>query len=156
VRVLLCPASRRKPGATPLSTFAASEDAGFTRADFAGKLLGKTATGGLLYGYVRMPGHTQNAAILSGRPPKRNGGSLVVTVENFGLTASAPAVVSVTVKLADKPVTLKGLAPAIAPYGRTEVRLELPASLPSLEKAKLETVIDVEGAYPEKFDSILP
>lgn len=136
-------------------TFAAGAEAGFTRAEFAGKLFGKTKTGALLFGYVRMPGHTAATAILSGRPPKITGDKLTVTVENFGLAESKPAVVRVALTASGKTFALEGTAPAIAPYGSAQVSLALPAEFPKDAPATLETVVDATGVHPEKFGSKL-
>lgn len=60
--------------------------------EFAPKLLGRDAKGGVAYGYVRNPMADFEPAVLSLMKPEQRGDKVVVEVENFGLKASETAV----------------------------------------------------------------
>lgn len=78
-------------GADLILTFEGNGN-GFTEDNFSGKLLGKTSSGKLLYGYSRLPDVTYGDAILSAAAPKiklKNGTlDFRMDVKNFGLSAS--------------------------------------------------------------------
>lgn len=67
---------------------------GITAEEFAPKLLGKTSSGKLLYGYARLPWVSYNDPILSARMPilTSDGQKMAVVVENFGQVKSKSAV----------------------------------------------------------------
>lgn len=144
---------RKKVGSDVELTFA-TPDTGLTREDFAAKLLGKTASGGLLYAFGRTPAFVAPTASLTGRPPRRVAGELVVPVENFGTAASAKSVVRVTLRTKEGAQVFTGEAGPIPSYGRLDVKLTSSKPLPAGECAA-ETVVDAEGAHPEKFGSRL-
>lgn len=104
---------------------------GIEPADYAGKLLGRTRRGELLYGYVRLPGHTAPTAILSPRQPELHGAdTLSITVENFGLAASDPATMQVKFRGSDR-TTKEGavVLPAMQPKATAKVAIRIPAGV---------------------------
>jgi len=72
---------------------------GITEDNFAGKLLGKTSSGKLLFGYARLPWVDYIEPALSAQRPRfaksENGFKIAVEVQNFGQVASRPAVVKI-------------------------------------------------------------
>ncbi len=74
---------------------------GFTKENFAGKLLGKTSQGKLLFGFTRLPWVTYGEPILSSRNPKliQENGTLKLQVEvsNYGLSASPSSKVKIEI-----------------------------------------------------------
>lgn len=119
--------------------------------DYCAKLLGKTKTGGLLFSYVLLPGHTTPTATLSPRQPVfTSPDTLGLTVENFGLAASDPASLQITLRGPDR-VTHKLSAdlPGIAPYGRAEVSVKLPQiTLPPNAEYQVEITTPCKGSQP--------
>lgn len=105
--------------------------AGFTPADFVGKLLGKDKKGGLIFGYVRLPGQAKPAPILALRAPQLSGaGAVSLVVENFGQVASAALPLQVLFKTgAGDPTPAKMDVPAIPPYGSVTVEVKVPETL---------------------------
>lgn len=70
---------------------------GITADEFAPKMLGKTKSGELLFGYARLPYVDYQPALLSARRPvyDKDKAELKVEVQNFGLSASTPTEVEV-------------------------------------------------------------
>lgn len=99
---------------------------GITAEEFAPKLIGKTTSGKLLYGYARLPWISYNDPILSARMPvfASDSPDISVVVENFGQIASAPAVLTLE-QLQDGNRKAIGQAEltSLAPYGKTNVTL---------------------------------
>lgn len=93
---------------------------GFSAENFAGKLLGKTNKGKLLFGWSRLPGVDYIAPILSARLPVFTGNMAEVEVQNFGQVASEPAEVEVLID--GKPLT-SGSVPVLQPFGKTVVKM---------------------------------
>lgn len=91
-------------------------DMGINADEFAPKLLGRTKTGRLVYGYSRLPGYNYMPAILSSRQPilSSNHDSLTITVENFGLSTSKRVQASV---YADDAMIGTCRIQSLAPYG---------------------------------------
>ena len=58
--------------------------------EWAPKLIGRSITGKLLWGYARLPYVNYRPAVLSASAPYEKDGTWYVEVENFGLTASEP------------------------------------------------------------------
>ncbi|WP_026953609.1 glycoside hydrolase family protein [Algoriphagus vanfongensis] len=65
-------------------------ESGFTKENFAGKLIGKNQDGELVFGYSRLPGIDYTPAILTTRKPKFKWDEdlVEVVVENYGLSPS--------------------------------------------------------------------
>jgi len=100
---------------------------GFADHNFAGKLLGRTAEGKLLFGYCRLPWVEYDEPILSARRPETalRAGRRVLKVEvsNHGQVASQPSKLRVAAE--GMPEAL-ATCPALPPYGKTVVVVVLP------------------------------
>jgi hypothetical protein len=120
----------------------------FSPKDPVAKLLGKSKQGELVLGHVRAPIHPGLTSILSPQPPRpTEPGKLGVMVENFGLKASAPTQVNLTLSSEGRePVTLTAPVPELAPYAGTEVMLEVDPKLVEGGSFKVETVVGEPGA----------
>lgn len=81
--------STKNEGKDLVVTFDAKGN-GITAEEFAPKLLGKTTSGKLLFGYARLPWVSYNDPILSARMPivSPDSQDMNVVVENFGQVAS--------------------------------------------------------------------
>ena len=115
----------KKEGKDLIVTFDAKGH-GITAEEFAPKLLGKTTSGKLLYGYARLPWVSYNDPILSARMPEfiSGGQDIKIVVENFGQVASKPAVLKLE-QLQDgnrKEIGQAKVA-ALTPYGKTNATL---------------------------------
>lgn len=115
----------------------------FLPSDPVAKLLGKTKQGELVLGHVRAPGHPGSVAILSPQPPRLTSpGSLSVIVENFGIKASAPSTVKITLSgEGQQPVIVTAPVPELAPYAAIEVTLKVDPKLVEGKSLKLETTV---------------
>ncbi len=102
---------------------------GFADHNFAGKLLGRTSDGKLLFGYCRLPWVDYNEPILSVRRPEvtRDGEKIVLTIEvsNHGQVASKPS--EIQIEAADIPA-VTATCPALEPYTKTTIDVPLPES----------------------------
>ena len=99
---------------------------GITAEEFAPKLIGKTTSGKLLYGYARLPWISYNDPILSARMPvfASDSPDISVVVENFGQIASAPAVLTLEqLQDGNRKAIGKAELTSLAPYGKTNVTL---------------------------------
>ena len=91
----LKPYPQKKIGTHLLVTFNANGN-GLQPTDFAAKLLGKTSTGHLLFGYSRLPGVQYLEPILSTLAPTViNANTLSVEVQNFGQVPSTKTTLTV-------------------------------------------------------------
>lgn len=107
---------------------------GITPDEFAPKLIGKTQSGKMLYGYTRVPWVDYNEPILSARKPvltsDAKGTNLKITVENFGQIASRKATLQVTYKHLGTSVKVGTVkVPALQPYEGKEVSFVSPVAL---------------------------
>jgi hypothetical protein len=143
----------KESGRDLIVTFPASGH-GFTADDFAGKLLGKTKRGELLFGYARLPGQTYIEPILRSRAPQMSRQAegeleLRVPVENFGQVASSAGWVEVGFTQGNSRTRLaRANFPAIRPYGRHDAVLTMPAQLrPGVYAA--EVILHVPGRPAE-------
>jgi len=96
--------------------------------EFAAKMIGKTSTGKLLFGYARLPGVNFIEPILSPLLPvittKENGFSLKVEVQNFGQIASKTAKLKVFFIKDNKDVEVATSKIAgLKPYEKTTIDL---------------------------------
>ncbi|MDR1338878.1 MAG: glycoside hydrolase family protein [Prevotellaceae bacterium] len=111
---------------------------GITADEFAPKLIGKTVSGSLLYGYVRLPGTDYIEPILSAKAPiftlRPQGVDLSMEVGNFGQTASQETVLKISVEKDGNRIELGNAhIPALKAYEKTG--LMLPGKL-SFEKGR--------------------
>ncbi len=106
---------------------------GFTAANFAGKLLGKTAAGKLLFGYSRLPGVTYGDAYLSADIPVAyvadEALNVSVSVKNFGLSASDVQKLNVRIFSGETEQALTVCVPALASHEQTTVTASAEAKL---------------------------
>ncbi|MDX1284401.1 MAG: hypothetical protein R3182_05300, partial [Draconibacterium sp.] len=101
---------------------------GFTEDNFAGKLLGKTSDGKLLFGYSRLPGIDYVEPALSARKPiltpLKTGLQVDVEVQNFGQVASEKAEIEILVyKDGEELSFTKVNIPPLKPWEKTNVSL---------------------------------
>ncbi len=120
----------------------------FSPKDPVAKLLGKSKEGDLVLGHVRAPIHPGPTAILSSQPPRlTEPGKISVMVENFGIKASAPTTLKVTLSGESvQPITVTAPVKEIAPYAGTEVTLNLDPKLASGTSFQVETTVGEPGA----------
>jgi hypothetical protein len=101
---------------------------GITDDNFAAKLLGKTSSGKLLFGYARLPWLEYIEPAFSARKPvitpKDNGFDITVEVQNFGQVASKPADFKIVYRRNDQEVEVAtGKVGALKPFEKTTVEL---------------------------------
>ncbi|MBV5314581.1 MAG: glycoside hydrolase family protein [Prolixibacteraceae bacterium] len=116
-----------KSGADLIVTFDATATQ-FPEDEFAAKMLGKTTTGKLLFGYARLPGVEFIEPVLSPLMPvitaSNSGFNLKVEVQNFGQVASKKAKLKVAYMKDNNEIDLaSGAIPALKPYEKTTVTL---------------------------------
>jgi hypothetical protein len=114
-------------GADLIVTFDAAYN-NYPADEFAAKMLGKTSTGKLFFGYARLPGVNFIEPILSPLLPviaaNSNGFSLKVEVQNFGQVASKKAKLKVGFIRDNNDVEVAtGTIPSLKPYEKTTVKL---------------------------------
>jgi hypothetical protein len=129
-----------KSGQDLIVTFRGADN-GMTDDNFVAKLLGKTISGKLLFGYARLPGINYIEPILSARMPtftKNDQGYMVeIEVENFGQVASE--VSSLKIKVTDKNGNIKNITGKIPP-------------LDSFQKTKLSLKVDMDHKENKELD----
>lgn len=123
-----CKAVRSEKSGADLIVMFDGAGSGITQEDFSAKLLGKTKSGKLLFGFTRLPGQTYIEPILSARKPavtKSNSRYRIdIEVQNFGQVASAPSEIQlIDLKTETKSVIASGEVPALKPYQKTVVTL---------------------------------
>jgi hypothetical protein len=101
---------------------------GFSEDEFAAKLLGKTSTGKLLFGYARLPGinfiEPMLSALLPVITPSGDGFSLKVEIQNFGQVTSKTAKLKVAYLKENKETDLGSVKiHPLKPYEKTNVEL---------------------------------
>jgi hypothetical protein len=133
---------------------------GFTADNFAGKLIGKTTDGKLLFGYSRLPGVDYIESILSARKPIveiiNNQVHVKTEIQNFGQVDSGESELKIFVQLNQEDKLLaEGKIPKLAPFEKTEVPLK---SLNNLEKNKtyeVKVILTHPGQKPVVFTTQL-
>ena len=101
---------------------------GITDDEFAPKLIGKTKSGKLLYGYARLPYIKYIEPILSALlpvfTPTANGFEHDIEVQNFGQVASEKTTLKLEYEKDDKMMEIGTVAvPALNPYEKTNVKI---------------------------------
>ncbi len=117
----------KKEGKDLVVSFSAAGH-GFSDHNFAGKLLGRTSTGKLLFGYSRLPWVAYDEPILSARNPVLKGEQIAVEITNYGESASKPSKVLVTM-ISEKGLairTIQGTCPALEPLATATLNLKAP------------------------------
>jgi len=116
-----------RSGADLIVTFDGTGN-GITPDNFTAKLLGKTSSGKLLFGYARLPWLSYLEPALSACPPsiakKDDGFTAAVEVQNFGQVASTPAPLDIVYHTDDGDVEIaSGKVPALEPFEKTVVEM---------------------------------
>jgi hypothetical protein len=135
-------------------TFDATDN-GIPEDEFAAKMIGKTSTGKLLFGYARLPGVSFIEPILSARLPEvspaENGLSLKIEVQNFGQVESKTTDLKVMYIKDEKEIEFTaGKIPAIKPYEKTDVELKCTNIFDKGVEYTIVVSINAEGRNPVK------
>lgn len=115
----------KNEGKDLIVTFDAKKS-GLTAEEFAPKLLGKTVSGKLLYGYARLPWISYNDPILSAQMPvfSLDGQQMDIVVENFGQVKSKSAVLKLEwIQNENKRKIGQTKLSSLAPYEKINVTL---------------------------------
>jgi alpha-L-fucosidase 2 len=142
----------KRSGKDLIVTFDGSAN-GFTQKNFAGKLLGKTPQGKLLFGYARLPWLDYIEPALSARMPKitetAQGFHIAVEVQNFGQVTSEPAPLKIMHLSDEREQELAtGLVPALGPFERTTVELSCAKLFKAGAAQQLRVLINPADPYP--------
>ena len=150
-------------GAAPLKTEKDGHDLvavfpgkgmGFKDDNFAGKLLGRTAAGKLLFGYTRLPWVIYDEPILTVRQPRVAGQGkdrkLRIEVSNYGLVPSKPSEVRITAPGAD---TFTATCPALKPYERTTIEAAIPETCVSGRDYEFRIATGLDLQQPNTFSA---
>jgi len=125
---------------------------GFTPENFAGKLLGKSANGKIVFGWARLPGANPDVPLLSPLSPKfeftDDGLEAYVEIQNFGQAASKEASVGV---LSGDDELARGNVRALRPFEKSMVRLICKRALPRGSKHEITVRVDCEELPSECF-----
>ncbi|GAA3564005.1 glycoside hydrolase family protein [Snuella lapsa] len=126
---------------------------GLTESNFAGKIIGKSSKGDLLFAYTRLPGVDYVTPILSARLPKikpsLKGAGLTVEVQNFGQVPSKKAKIMIVCSKGGKDIDIiKGTVPELLPFEKTDVYLKSKASFDKGETYKIKVVINPDTSNP--------
>ncbi len=115
----------KKSGPDLIVTFNALGN-GITEEEFAPKLIGKSVSGKLLYGYTRLPWINYNESILSARMPVFSAGSGTIEVQNFGQVSSKQAILKIYLQKAGTQIEIgsEEISPLNA-YEKTNVAVDL-------------------------------
>ena len=122
---------------------------GLTSKNFAGKLLGNTTAGTLLFGWSRLPGVNYIEPILSARAPVFEGKTAQVRVENFGQVASMPA--EIKIRLSGIEIA-SDTVPAVLPFHDVVVQLNC-SNVPSHKTETVTVQIMSNGSVLSSFST---
>jgi len=136
------------------------EGNGLTDENFAAKLLGKTSSGNLLFGYARLPGVNYIEPALSARKPEitllENGMQLDVEVQNFGQVPSGNSKIKVCLlQNGDEKVLANGDIKPLKPFEKTIVSLKSDNVLKKGESYKVRVILISDDQIPVTLDTIL-
>lgn len=109
----------RQEGGDLIVTFS-GKGSGIDANEWAPKLIGRSKTGKLLWGYARLQYVNYNPAILSPSAAYEKDGLQWVEVENFGLTESEPQTITIK-NVKNKEVSVS--VPALKPYEKKVLKL---------------------------------
>lgn len=113
------PIKARQEGGDLIVTFS-GKGSGIDANEWAPKLIGRSKTGKLLWGYARLQYVNYNPAILSPSAAYEKDGLQWVEVENFGLTESEPQTITIK-NVKNKEVSVS--VPALKPYEKKVLKL---------------------------------
>ncbi|MDF7824805.1 glycoside hydrolase family protein [Pontiellaceae bacterium B12227] len=142
--------NRVKDGDDLILVFRAA-DSKLTEDNFAGKLLGQTRDGKILFGWSRLPGVVYDVPVLSALAPKfeytQTGMDAFVEVTNFGTVDSEASVVKV---LKGDTLIAEGNVRGLKPFEKSMVRLCCEKPLPKGSKHEFTVLLDSRGLPTEK------
>lgn len=103
-------------------------NSGITPEEFAPKLIGRTKSGELLYGYTRLPAVEYLEPILSARAPvftaTTNGFDINIEVQNFGQVTSAKSSIRIErCNGKENKTVATGSIPVLTPYQKAPIKL---------------------------------
>ena len=113
------PIKARQEGGDLIVTFS-GKGSGIDANEWAPKLIGRSKTGKLLWGYARLQYVNYSPAILSPSAAYEKDGLQWVEVENFGLTESEPQTITIK-NVKNKEVSVS--VPALKPYEKKVLKL---------------------------------
>ena len=117
-----------------------SEGNGFTKQNFAGKLLGRNIQGEMIFAYCKLPWVDYLEPELSARKPliSSDNKTITVVIENFGQVKSKGSQVEIWMDKAGEEVLLaKGNVSALSSFGSVEVEMDYKLALTRGESVKL-------------------
>lgn len=130
---------------------------GLTIEEFAPKIIGKSKSGELLYGYMRVPWVEYKDAILSAKKPViqiLNGLSYAhIQVDNLGEVKSKAAIAELYAIHDNKEALIaKGAVPQIGSYSNTQVRMLLKGKFDTGKSDRKKIVIKEKGVIRSIFE----
>jgi len=120
------------------------EGNGFTKENFAGKLLGKNIHGDMVFAYCKLPWVDYLEPVLSARKPliSSENKTIKVTVENFGQVKSKASHVEVFFDNDGEKVLLAdGKVSALSPFGAVDLEMDYILALTKGESVELQVSI---------------
>ena len=143
---------RTEPDGKDLIAVFSGKGNGFADHNFAGKLLGRTSDGKLLFGYCRLPWVNYTEPILTVRCPQVIGQDgvnvLRIEVSNHGQVAAKPSVIQI-VAANISPVT--AACPALQPYSKASIDVNLPEAFKSGKAYDLQITTGSHLQQPNVF-----
>jgi len=142
----------QRSGRDLIVTFAGAGN-GITRDNFAAKLLGRTSSGKLLFGYARLPWLMYLEPALSARLPilteTKDGSRITVEVQNFGQVASAPADVRIMHCTDARDLELAaGTVPPLKSFEKTTIELTCDKRLKTGVSYDVKVIINPDAPKP--------
>jgi len=145
-------AFRTEKDGADLIAFFHGPSCGFDESNFAGKLLGRTTDGELLFGWAALPWADSEVPLLSPLSPKfeftADGLEAYVEITNFGQLASKPSTVKLMV--GDK-LLAEGKVRALQPFAKAMVRLVCDETLRPGSKIEATVLVESKGLPTESF-----
>jgi hypothetical protein len=123
---------------------------GITDNNFAAKLLGKTNSGKLLFGYARLPKVDYLEPALSARLPifvkSGNGFDIEIEIQNFGQEESKPSGLKILSTIGGKEVEISsGKIPQLGSFQKTTLKMNCGSLFAKGEKYPCKIVIESES-----------
>ena len=126
---------------------------GITEDNFTAKLLGKTSSGKLLFGYARLPWVSYIEPALSALPPKitknEDGFKIAVELQNFGQTTSKPTSLKIIIKNGEQTVeAATGRVSALEPFEKTVIELSCGKIFKKESSYDIKVIINPDSQRP--------
>jgi hypothetical protein len=126
---------------------------GITDDKFAAKLLGKTSSGKLLFGYARLPWLDYLESALSACMPKiakeEDGFNIAVEVQNFGQVSSEPVDIKIVYRIDEQNVEVAaGVVPPLRPFQKTTVELTCGRFFEAGVECNIKVIVNPNAQYP--------